>query len=53
MPPSLLQSQIDTLEEPGPDEEPLTIDVSVPASQAAAEIIRLLSATALLHRVGP
>jgi ribose 5-phosphate isomerase A len=53
MPAGLLQSQIDTLEEPGPDEEPLTIDVSAPAGQAAAEIIRLLSATAFLHRIEP
>jgi ribose 5-phosphate isomerase A len=53
MPPSLLQSQIDTLEEPGPDEEPLTVDVARPAGQVAGEIIRLLSATALLHRIRP
>jgi ribose 5-phosphate isomerase A len=51
MPPSLLLSQIETLEEPGPDEEPLTIDAGPPAGQAAGEIIRLLSATALLHRI--
>jgi ribose 5-phosphate isomerase A len=51
MPPSLLQSQIDTLEEPGPDEEPLTVDAGHPADQVAAEIIRLLSATALLQRI--
>ena len=42
MPASLLQSQIDTLEEPGPDEEPLTVDVGPPADQVAQEIIRLL-----------
>jgi len=46
MPPSLLQSQIDTLEEPGPDEDPLTVDVGPPAAQVADEIIRLLGASA-------
>jgi ribose 5-phosphate isomerase A len=42
MPASLLQSQIDTLEEPGPDEDPLVVDVGPSASQVAGEIIRLL-----------
>lgn len=46
MPSSLLQSQIDTLEEPGPDEDPLTVDVGPPADQVADEIIRLLGASA-------
>ena len=32
MPASLLQSQIDTLEEPDPDEDPLTVDVGPSAS---------------------
>lgn len=50
MPPDLLQSQIDTLEEPTPDEEPLTVDVGPPAEQVADKIIRLLGASAL---VGP
>jgi ribose 5-phosphate isomerase A len=44
MPASLLQSQIDTLEEPGPDEDPLVIDIGLPASQLAEDIIRLLGA---------
>jgi ribose 5-phosphate isomerase A len=52
MPAGLLQSQIDTLEEPSPDEEPLTVDAGPPAAQVAGEIIRLLSATALLRRTG-
>jgi carbohydrate kinase (thermoresistant glucokinase family) len=52
MPVSLLQSQIDTLEEPQPDEEPLTVDAGPPAGEVAGEIIRLLSATAFLHRIG-
>jgi len=48
MPASLLQSQFDTLEEPDPSEEPLTIDVGPPADQIAEEIIRLLCASAAL-----
>ena len=44
MPASLLRSQIDTLEEPGPEEDPLTIDIGAPADQVAEEIIRLLGA---------
>jgi ribose 5-phosphate isomerase A len=43
MPASLLQSQIDTLEEPGPDEDPLIVDVGPPAGEVAAQIIRRLS----------
>jgi ribose 5-phosphate isomerase A len=42
MPAGLLQSQIDTLEEPDPGEDPLTVDVGPPAGQVAEEIIRLL-----------
>jgi ribose 5-phosphate isomerase A len=45
MPASLLQSQIDALEGPDPDEDPLTVDVGPPASQVADEIIRLLGAS--------
>ena len=43
MPAGLLQSQIDTLEEPGPDEDPLTIELGPPPGELAAEIIRLLA----------
>ncbi|MGB8332019.1 MAG: ribose-5-phosphate isomerase A, partial [Polyangiales bacterium] len=39
MPSSLLQSQLDTLEEPGDDENPLVIDVDAPPDQIAAKII--------------
>ena len=46
MPASLLHSQIETLEEPGPDEDPLTVDIGPPAGQIAEEIIRLLGASA-------
>ena len=50
MPASLLQSQIDTLEEPDPGEDPLTVDVGPPAAQVAEEIIRLLGASATVGR---
>jgi ribose 5-phosphate isomerase A len=50
MPASLLQSQIDALEEPDPSEDPLTVDVEPPASRIAEEIIRLLGSSAT---VGP
>jgi carbohydrate kinase (thermoresistant glucokinase family) len=46
MPPSLLQSQIDTLEEPRPDEDSLTVDIGAPPGEIADEIIRQLRATA-------
>jgi ribose 5-phosphate isomerase A len=48
MPASLLQSQIDSLEEPEPSEDPLTIDLGPPAGQVAEEIIRLLGASAVV-----
>jgi carbohydrate kinase (thermoresistant glucokinase family) len=44
-PASLLQSQIDNLEEPEPDENPLTVEVGPPAGQVADEIIWLLGAS--------
>ncbi len=50
MPSSLLQSQIDTLEEPGPSEDPLIVDEGAPPGrtpdQIAGEIIHLLGASA-------
>ena len=42
MPPALLRSQIDTLEEPEPSEDPLIVDASASYAQVAHEIIRLL-----------
>jgi ribose 5-phosphate isomerase A len=48
MPASLLQSQIDALEQTGPDEEPLIVDIGPPPDKVAEEIIRLLGATALI-----
>jgi carbohydrate kinase (thermoresistant glucokinase family) len=46
MPKSLLQSQIDTLEEPGPDKDPPTVDVGGTPGEVAQEIIRLLATSA-------
>ena len=52
MPASLLQSQIDTLEEPDPDEDPLIVEAARPASQVTDEIVRLLgTSTAVDHNV--
>jgi ribose 5-phosphate isomerase A len=48
MPASLLQSQIDTLEEPAADEDPLIVDVGPPVGEIADEIIRLLGASAAI-----
>jgi carbohydrate kinase (thermoresistant glucokinase family) len=50
MPASLLQSQLDTLEEPDPEEEALTVEVGRPASQVADEIIHLLGASAAISQ---
>jgi ribose 5-phosphate isomerase A len=50
MPSALLQSQIDTLEEPDPSEDPLTVDAGAPAEQVADEIIRLLGASATVSQ---
>ena len=46
MPPALLDTQIATLEPPGPDENVLVVDVGPPPAQLAAEIIRRLGLTA-------
>jgi carbohydrate kinase (thermoresistant glucokinase family) len=48
MPATLLQSQLDTLEEPDPTEDPLTIDLGPPPAKIAEEIIRLLGASAAI-----
>jgi len=53
MPASLLQSQIDTLEEPGPEERALTVDVGPPPDQLAREIIRQLGASAKVAATPP
>jgi gluconokinase len=50
MPPALLRSQIDTLEEPDPSEDPLTVDVGASAAQIADEIIRFLGHSATISQ---
>jgi ribose 5-phosphate isomerase A len=50
MPASLLQSQFDALEEPGPEEDPLIVDVGPPAGQIAETIIGLLGSSATVSR---
>jgi gluconate kinase len=52
MPPELLRSQIDTLEEPDPSEEPLTVDLGASAAQVADEIIRLLGNSVTISQGG-
>lgn len=47
MPPSLLQSQFDTLEPPGADEAALTVDVALEPDAIAEEILRRLHLTAV------
>ena len=42
MPASLLDSQLDTLEEPGPDERPITVHVGPPPEALVEEIVRRL-----------
>ena len=44
MPPALLNSQVATLEPPGPDENTLIVDVGRKPAEVAAEIIRRLEA---------
>src|SRR4029077_8866433 len=52
VPRALLRSQIDTLEEPDPSEDPLTVDVGASAAQIADEIIRFLGHSATISQ-GP
>ncbi|WIM09655.1 MAG: Gluconokinase [Enhydrobacter sp.] len=47
MPAALLDSQFATLEEPGPDENPIVVDVSGQPAEIAAEIVRQLEARAV------
>jgi carbohydrate kinase (thermoresistant glucokinase family) len=39
MPPSLLRSQFDALEEPGPDENPVTVSIEPPPREIVARIV--------------
>jgi ribose 5-phosphate isomerase A len=50
MPPALLRSQIDALEEPDPSEDPLTVDLGASAAQVAHEIIRLLGTSVTISQ---
>lgn len=45
MPPALLRSQIDTLEEPGSEEDPITVDIGPAVDRIADEIIRQLGSS--------
>ena len=49
MPPALLDSQLATLEEPGPDEAPIIIDTSTSPDAALAEAVRQLQARGILE----
>ena len=51
MPASLLQSQLDTLEEPDSSEDPLTVDVGPSAGDLAEEIIRRLANSTAVDKV--
>ena len=46
MPPSLLQSQLETLEEPAPEERPIVVTVHHAVGETALEILRQLSPAA-------
>jgi carbohydrate kinase (thermoresistant glucokinase family) len=50
MSPAMLRSQIDTLEEPDPSEDLLTVDLGASATQVADEIIRLLGNSAIIPK---
>ena len=45
MPASLLQSQLATLEPPGPDEAPVTADIARPPAAIVADVVRQLQAS--------
>jgi len=45
MPPSLLASQFDDLQEPGPDEHPIIIDIDQPIEAQVDEIVAAVSAS--------
>lgn len=44
MPPSLLQSQLDTLEPPGPEEHPITLDIAEPPERLVEAAVHALNA---------
>jgi gluconokinase len=44
MPPALLRSQLDALEEPGPDENPISVSIDAKPGEIAARILSALNA---------
>ncbi len=44
MPASLLQSQLDTLEPPAPDEHPIALDIALPPAELVARAVQQLEA---------
>jgi len=50
MPQGSLRSQINTLEEPDPSENPLTVDVGASATHVADKIIRLLGSSVIISQ---
>jgi gluconokinase len=53
MPPSLLSSQFAALEEPGPDERPITVSIEPQPRDIVAQILSLLDAAADAERASP
>jgi gluconokinase len=49
MPPSLLASQFAALEEPGPDERPITVSIEPQPREIVAQILSLLDAGVTLN----
>jgi gluconokinase len=43
MPPSLLHSQFETLEEPGPDENPIVVSIEPPPRKIVAQIVSAMN----------
>jgi carbohydrate kinase (thermoresistant glucokinase family) len=51
VPATILDSQIATLEEPDPDEDPIRVDVAQPVEEIVAEIVHKLDPPASEHRL--
>jgi gluconokinase len=49
MPPTLLESQLKTLQPPGPEENPVTVSIDAPIEEIVDEILRKLAPAADLH----
>ena len=48
MPPALLQSQLDTLEEPGPDEHPIVAEIAPPPDAIVNDIVKQMNQRGLV-----